>query len=159
MFANRQLNLTKVLVFTDCGIGFGSTSLANAINTIKLSKTKKDPSQEIILPFSYTCKLSFVCLGSTEDLYFQTAVKLYQELLDVSGQKGFLFIPKRKSDVDYVKKDEKTTATSPLSVQSVNDMILKMCETNYKQFEALLKCGGYFKLESPINIWPPPLVR
>ncbi len=146
-------------MFTDCGIGFGSTSLSNAITSIKLAKTTKDPSQVSILPFSYTSKLSFVCLGSTEDPYFQTAIKLYQELLDVSGQKGFLFVPKRKSDVDYVKKDEKTTVTSPLSGQSVNDMILKMCETNYKQFEAVLKCGGYFKLESAINIWPPPLVR
>ena len=33
-----------------------------------------------------------------------------------------------------------------------------MCEANYKQFEAVLKCGGYAKLESPIIIWPPPLV-
>lgn len=123
-----------------------------------MSKTKNDPSQGIILPFSYTSKLSFICLGSTEDPYFQTAVKLYQELLDVSGQKGFLFIPKRKSDVDYVKKEEKTAASSPLSVQSITDLIAKMCETNFKQFEAVLKCGGYFKLESLINIWPPPLV-
>lgn len=123
-----------------------------------MTKSKKDPSQESILPFSYTCKLSFICLGSTEDPYFQTAIKLYQELLDVSGQKGFLFVPKRKSDVDYVKKDEKITNTSPLTAQSTNDLILKMCETNYKQFEAVLKCGGYFKLESVINIWPPPLV-
>ncbi|KAG4069438.1 hypothetical protein HA402_001737 [Bradysia odoriphaga] len=150
-------NFCQILVFTDCGIGFGSTSLANAIASIKMSKTKKDPSQGLILPFSYTSKLSFICLGSTEDQYFQTAVKMYQELLDVSGQKGFLFIPKRKSDVDYVKKEEKTTVTSPLSVQSINDLVAKMCETNFKQFEAVLKCGGYFKLESLINIWPAPL--
>lgn len=110
------------------------------------------------MPFSYTSKLSFICLGSTEDKYFQTAIKLYQELLDASGQKGFLFIPKRKSDVEFVKKEEKPTNTSPLHTQSINDLIVKMCEMNYKQFEAVLKCGGYFKLESPIYIWPPPLV-
>lgn len=36
-------------------------------------------------------------------------------------------------------------------------MCQRVCDGNYKQFEATLNCGSYFKLESTVTIWPPPL--
>lgn len=74
---------------------------------------------------------------------------LYQNMLDFSGQSGQIYtakVPNGSSDEDHF-----------LTRQMVNEMINRVCETNYKQFEAVLNCGNYFKLESPIIIWPSPL--
>lgn len=46
---------------------------------------------------------------------------------------------------------------SELGRTAMFEMIEKLCETNYKPFEVILKCGGYFRLECPILLWPPPL--
>lgn len=150
----------QVLVFTDCGIGFGTTSLKTTIANLKLLKLKKESLDTACLPFSYSSKLSFVCLGTLNDSYYQHAIKLYQELLDVSNQKGALFLPKKRDDNDFIKKEDNSEpSVSDIQGKIVSEMIIQMCETNYKPFEAVLKCGGYAKLESPIIIWPPPLVR
>lgn len=159
-------NYCQVLVFTDGGIGFGATSLPNTIANLKLKNTimplqlssSADGPAAAWIPFSYPCKLSFICIGNPTDSYFQYALKLYQELLDVSGQKGFVYAPKHTDGNDAIKKEEHIDAVLH-NVQAVADMTANMCLSNYKQFEAVLKCGGYLKLESPIFIWPSPLVR
>lgn len=97
---------------------------------------------------------------------------MYQKLLDISGQKGQLFIPKAIENVEFVKikkEDKYGTAKEDdvvkveipiapgLTRQSVREMMERVCETNYRQFDAILNCGSYFKLECPVLIWPPPL--
>lgn len=160
-------NYCQVLVFTDGGIGFGATSLPNTITNLKLKKATIHAQTSTAagdlpaapwIPFSYPCKLSFVCIGNPADPYFQLALKLYQELLDVSGQKGCVYAPPKHQDADDAIKKEEPIDAVHHNVQAVTEMTTKMCLTNYKQFEATLKCGGYLKLESPIFIWPPPLV-
>lgn len=153
-------NYSQCIVFTDCGIGIGNTSLKSTIATIKQNQSKPETKELSCLPFSFSSKLSFVCLGSTTDSYFKSAIALYQQLLDVSGQRGCLFVPKRSDKLDFVKKEAQDTGASTVAMQThiLTELIGQLCETNYKPFEAVLKCGGNPKLESHIVIWPPPLV-
>lgn len=122
------------------------------------------PSENWI-PFSSMSKLNFVCLGTTADSYFQNAIELYQQFLDLSGQKGQLFIAHIETESNKAIKHTyngdgvvfPTTLQwkSEIIPQIVNDVY----EINYKPFEATLNCGEYHKLESPILIWPTPMVR
>uniref|UniRef100_A0A1Y9HAP9 Integrator complex subunit 14 n=1 Tax=Anopheles farauti TaxID=69004 RepID=A0A1Y9HAP9_9DIPT len=130
--------------------------------------TVPQPSDNQWVGFSYPSKLSFMCLGSlATDSAFRCGTKLYQQLLDVSGQKGQLFIPRMKMKHEEAAGDE---ASSPASTGDDGEDILRqltrtssleafetMCDTNYRQFEATLRCGGYFRLEDPITVWPAPL--
>lgn len=147
-------------MFTDGGIGFGGTSLKTTIANLKLNKSKTENRPDC-LPFSQSSKLSFICLNSPSDPYTQFALTLYQELLDVSGQNGQIFVPKSIDDhmmTDVAKKEDRTEANLMIAHgQIVHELIVKVCDSNYKQFEAVLVCGGYIKLESPVIIWPPPL--
>lgn len=152
-------NQSQVLVFTDCGIGFGQTSIRTTIATLRSSfstdaASSGPPSTAMCLPFTFTSKLSFICIGQPEDAYFRAAIELYQELLDVSGQKGELFV---SASID--SKNPKSALPAILGAGVVRDLVTRMCETNYKPFEAVLKCGGYAKLDCAVSIWPPPMVR
>lgn len=71
-------------------------------------------------------------------------MSLYQQLLDISKQKGQLFT---------IRPSEGKTSME----RSVIKMFKAMCEMNYKPFEAVLKIGNYMKLESPISMFPEPL--
>lgn len=69
-------------------------------------------------------------------------MNLHQQLLDISKQKGQLFVPRDGQSME----------------RSVHKMFKAMCEANYKPFEAVLNIGSYFKLEaSPISLFPEPL--
>jgi hypothetical protein len=69
-------------------------------------------------------------------------MNLYQQLLDVSKQKGQLFLPRDGQSLE----------------RSVHKMFKAMCDSNYKPFEATLNIGSYFKLEAaPISLFPEPL--
>lgn len=170
------------MAFTHCGVGLGATSLQNTISTLITQNASKVPSSssssnmlkpqfllnetssENWIPFSGLSKLSFICLGSTAEPYFQTAIELYQQLLDVSGQKGQLFVAHIESESSKVIKSTYNgdAMVFPTTNQWKNEIITRliddMCETNYKPFEAILNCGEYHKLESPIIIWPSPMV-
>ncbi|GAB0098241.1 DnaJ homolog subfamily C member 2 [Sergentomyia squamirostris] len=156
----------QIIVFTDCGLGFGSTSLTNVIQRII---TTKQP-----LPFGPPSKLNFVCLGNQQENQFAEATKVYQNLLDMSGQKGQLFIPKIQDTIEYVKikKEDKYSTSSGndddvvkveiptsagLSRLNIKETIERLCDLNFRPFEAILNCGSYFKLECPVLVWPPPL--
>lgn len=123
-----------------------------------------DTSNDSWIPISNLSKLSFVCLGSTTDSYFQNALDLYQQFLDLSGQKGQLFIAHIESETNKVIKHTYNGDGSAIltAAQWKNDIIPhiieEVCESNYKPFEAVLYCGEYHKLESPITIWPTPMV-
>ncbi|XP_031617917.1 integrator complex subunit 14 [Contarinia nasturtii] len=181
-------NHNQIVVFTHCGVGLGVTSLQSTIANLTTQNASKaasasssssssnalstnpqyllnDVSRESWIPFSSLSKLSFICLGSTVDPYFQNAIELYQQFLDVSGQKGKLFIAHIDSEND--NKITKGTncnfpsQTYPTTAQWKSDIIThlieELCETNYKPFEATLNGGDYHKLESPVIIWPAPM--
>lgn len=156
-------NHSQVLVFTDCGIGMGPDSLRSTIATLSQHRISSHsqllavdgPRPQMCLPFTFASRLSFVCLGQPADPTFCSAVCLYRELLNVSGQQGELFVPAAAT-----ANESTTAAAAPsLNASSMHDLVTQMCETNYKPFEATLKCGGYAKLECSVNIWPPPTVN
>jgi hypothetical protein len=43
-----------------------------------------------------------------------------------------------------------------LNERCIVKMFKQMCEVNYKPFEAVLNMGSYFKLESPVSLFPEP---
>ncbi|KAM7354073.1 integrator complex subunit 14 [Cochliomyia hominivorax] len=150
----------QVVVFTDCGLGFGSTSL----KTFLQNYVGKEHEQE----FSWVkvlkpVKWNFICLGVHGDAYFTRAITVYQQLLDFTGIKGQLYMTKAPKDIDgnesSIIEQQKTTLPghkSELGRTAMFEMIEKLCETNFKPFEVILKCGGYFRLECPVLLWPPP---
>lgn len=148
-------NYSQVLVFTDMGIGFGATSIRALIETYSSEVTDRS---KYCLPFSKSSKLSFVCLGNPYETYCKIAVELYQKVLDVSGQTGQIFVVRSADNNGGKEKKDDLGVTATLDVENVRSMIISMCEVNYKQFEATLKCGGFGKLETPIHIWPAPIV-
>lgn len=124
---------------TDAGTGIGKNSLKSLING------SISPHETLPLPLSLPSKISVLCLGNSEDdPGFKYGMNLYQQLLDISKQKGQLFVPRLS--------DNKT-----LNERSVVKMFKQMCEVNYKPFEAVLNMGSYFKLESPVSLFPEPL--
>lgn len=154
-------NQSQVLVFTDCGIGMGAESLRSAIATLgqrRSSAHADGQSSNMCLPFTFASKLSFLCLGEPADPVFCNALCLYRELLNVSGQLGELFVPAAAANASKAEVKDSATATA-LNASSMHDLVMRMCDTNYKPFEATLKCGGYARLECSVNIWPPPTVH
>lgn len=125
---------------TDAGTGIGKNSLKSLINGTGMS-----PNETLPLPLSLPSKISVLCLGNSEDdPGFKYGMNLYQQLLDISKQKGQLFVPRLS--------ENKT-----INERSVVKMFKQMCEINYKPFEAVLNMGSYFKLESSVSLFPEPI--
>lgn len=119
------------------------------------------------LPFQYPSNIVFICLGDLNDSVFKQGkglnltklcltftsknvfpgTTLYQQLLDSSKQKGQLFLPPQRDD----------SHAPVLNNTMIKSMFQTMSEKNYQPFTAVLKCGGYSKLNSNIIIWPSPL--
>lgn len=78
-------NLLQLVVFTDCGAGFGSTSVAGFLEAYA---GKEAEPEYAWLKMLATYNLNFVCLGIHADLYFTRGVTLYQQLLDAASLKG-----------------------------------------------------------------------
>lgn len=110
------------------------------------------------LPNRNLTKLSFIGIGTTADSYFEAAIEIYQQFLDVSGQSGQIFVAHNESDT---RIDQNNTALPTLSQwkkKLLPKTIEAMCEANYKPFEAMLHCGEFHQLDAPILIWPNSLV-
>ncbi|XP_058067042.1 integrator complex subunit 14 [Anopheles bellator] len=201
-------NYCQLICITDCGVGMGPSSLKNTIINIQNWKaqcggagtalpasvvdtngttdsgkggTAPQPPDNLWVGFAYPCKLSFMCLGSlATDSAFRYGTKLYQQLLDVSGQRGQLFFPRVKHDesLDESALGDATSEQASVGCDdaggtshqqqqqqqrqimtrtSVLEMFDAMCDTNYRAFDATLRCGSYFRLEGPIVVWPAPL--
>ncbi|XP_005187059.1 integrator complex subunit 14 [Musca domestica] len=151
----------QVIAFTDCGLGFGSTS----IKTFLQNYTGKEHEPEYAwVKTIKPVKWNFICLGVHADNYFTRAVGVYQQLLDLTEIKGHLYMPKAPKDLESSDASITETLKNPLAGHkselgrtAMFEMIEKLCETNYKPYEVLLKCGGYFRLECQVILWPPPL--
>jgi hypothetical protein len=132
-------NYSQVIFITDCGTGIGKNSIKSMINNGNgVSSENNNP-----LPFPFPSKISIMCIGNDEDEGFKHGMSTYQQLLDITKQKGQLFVP-RVSD------------SKVLNERSIVKMFKQMCDVNYKSFDAVLNMGSYFKLESPISLFPEP---
>ncbi|XP_053690339.1 integrator complex subunit 14 [Sabethes cyaneus] len=158
-------NYCQIIFITDCGVGMGSSSLKNTIINLQNYK-QQSSSSGVKVPvsdnhwvgFSYPSKLTFMGLGNVNDTAFKFGTKLYQQLLDISGQNGQIYVPKLKTlSIDDPIGDDGDESNRQLSRKSIQELFERTCEQNYKQFEATLRCGGYFRLEGAITIWPAPL--
>lgn len=69
-------NYCQLIIVTDCGLGFGSTSINNLIMSLR-------PTSEL-LPFPFPSKINIVCLGNPKDSQLANAASQYQQLLDLS---------------------------------------------------------------------------
>lgn len=86
-------------------------------------------------------------------MFILPATQYYQQLLDISKQKGALFLA--TNDESKISKEDEGSLV--LNKAVVEKIFKNMSEANFKPFEALLKCGGYSKLESNVLIWPSPI--
>ncbi|XP_039952072.1 integrator complex subunit 14 [Bactrocera tryoni] len=168
-------NYSQVVVFTDCGLGFGSTALKGFFHSYV--DKENDPQFDWITQLK-AVKLNFVCMGVQSDYYFTRSLPIYQQLIDFTGLKGQLYMPKavketiegsenindnnKPSGNANVNTSTPTTGThsshkSELGRTAMFDLIERVCEANFKPYEVTLKAGGYFRLECPVVIWPRPL--
>lgn len=131
-------NYAQIMLITDLGTGIGKNSLKNLINGTNLA-----PHETLPLPLGLPSKFSILCLGNPDDdPGFKYGMNLYQQLLDVTKQKGQLFTPRLTDKL--------------LTERCIVKMFKQMCEVNYKPYEAVLNMGSYFKLESPVSLFPEP---
>lgn len=75
----------QVVVFTDCGLGLGSTSLKSFLQTYV---GKEHEAEYTWVKTLKPVKWNFICLGVHGDAYFTRALGVYQQLLDFTGIKG-----------------------------------------------------------------------
>ena len=66
----------KIIVVTDCGIGIGANSIKNTINSIKLNRVGNASGEQSILPLVVPSKISFLCLGNTNDPAFKHGIEI-----------------------------------------------------------------------------------
>lgn len=109
------------------------------------------------------------------NIFKYLGTNLYQQLLDISGQPGQLFISNcldHHNSMDRKKSDNGNESSASgsnggallhngkrLTERIVKKLFKNMAEINFKPFEATLNCGSYFKLDSNVALWPQPLVR
>ncbi|XP_002074266.2 integrator complex subunit 14 [Drosophila willistoni] len=150
-------NILQLVVFTDCGLGFGSTSLSGFIEAY----TGKESEAEYgWLKTLAAYNINIVCLGLHADHYFTRGLTVYQQLLDVAHLKGQLFTTKPvKQLVDGASNGGEAPSTgshkSELGRTTVFELVERLCESSYKSTEVTLKCGSYFRMETPVLLWPP----
>lgn len=191
------LPMLKVIAFTRCGIGLGATSLQTTIVNMNLENVaNNDAAQNVsgthqllnamankYAPNRNISKLSFVCIGTTAEPYFQRAIEVYQQFLEVSRQNGQLFVAHDEADAykggyngghssngdsgdnggSAGANGNGVAGATPTLAQwkgeIVPQLVATMCEANYKPFEAMLNCGDYHRLQATsILIWPSPMV-
>ncbi|XP_030382991.1 integrator complex subunit 14 [Scaptodrosophila lebanonensis] len=156
-------NVLQLVVFTDCGLGFGSTSISAFLETY--IGRESEPEYAWLKTLA-TYKINFICLGVHSDAYFTNGLALYQQLLDAAQLKGQLFMtkPVKAEGGDGGAGGQNAGgATSHVSHKSelgrtaVFELVERLCESSYKLTEVKLKCGSYFRLESSVMLWPPVL--
>ncbi|KAH8391951.1 hypothetical protein KR215_010727 [Drosophila sulfurigaster] len=148
-------NLLQLVVFTDCGAGFGSTSIAGFLENYA-NKSAAETEFAWLKTLAHY-QLNFICLGVHADLHFTRGVALHQQLLDNAGLKGQLFMPKPlKTATENGDTNSGVSHKSELGRTALFELIERLCESSYKATEVTLKCGHYFRLESQVLLWPPP---
>ncbi|KAH8412045.1 hypothetical protein KR222_007525 [Zaprionus bogoriensis] len=149
-------NPLQLVVFTDCGAGFGSTSIAGFLESY--AGKEAEPEHAWLKTLS-SYNLNFICLGMHGDLCFTRGVQLHQQLLDAAGLRGQLFMtkPAKSVDADAAAAAPGGSHKSELGRTAVFELIERLCESSFKSTEVTLKCGHYFRMESQVLLWPPPV--
>ncbi|XP_037711754.1 integrator complex subunit 14 [Drosophila subpulchrella] len=149
-------NILQVVVFTDCGLGFGNTSI---ISFLEAYADKETEPEFNFLKTLANYNLNFICLGLHGDHYFTRGLAVYQQLLDKVSLKGQLFMTKPAKNTDAVEGNSNPNPNpshkSELGRTTVFELIERLCESSYKSSEVTLKCGSYFRMEAPVLLWPP----
>ncbi|XP_016997822.2 integrator complex subunit 14 [Drosophila takahashii] len=149
-------NVLQVVVFTDCGLGFGNTSITGFLEAYAEKETEPEFS---FLKTLANYNLNFICLGLHGDHYFTRGLAVYQQLLDKVSLKGQLFMTKPAKTPETVEGNPNPNPNpshkSELGRTTVFELIERLCESSYKSSEVTLKCGSYFRMEAPVLLWPP----
>lgn len=148
-------NHSQVLIFSDCGLGFGSSSIRNI--TARFLTSVGEPGEYDWVEPLQNVKIHIICMGVYSDPYFSQSITAHQKYLDVLRLKANFYLPKTK-DEQSEEHSSKISGKTPseLGRTAMSEMVERLCEQNYKQFEANLKCGGFSRLECKVLIWPAP---
>lgn len=122
----------QVILVTDGNVGTGPGSLRNSLRDMEY----RSPDDKFPLPFAFPCKLHVVCISSPGDAELNSSLPLYQQLIEMNGRGGEVFVPEGQ-----------------LSLKSVQQMFLRLGETYYTPYHGLLRCGN---LKCYVNLFPPP---
>ncbi|XP_064539475.1 integrator complex subunit 14 [Drosophila montana] len=147
-------NLLQLVVFTDCGPGFGSTSIAGFLEAYA---GKEAEPEYAWLKTLATYNLNFICLGVHCDLYFTRGLTLHQQLLDAASLRGQLFMTKPVKSAEPGDATSGGSHKSELGRTALFELIERLCESSFKSTEVTLKCGRYFRMEGQVLLWPPPM--
>ncbi|KAH8238878.1 hypothetical protein KR038_005724 [Drosophila bunnanda] len=149
-------NILQLVVFTDCGLGFGSTSVSGFLDAIASNDVDSDFAW---LKTLANFNVNFICMGLHGDHYFTRGLAVFQQLLDKAGLKGQIFVTKPAKNTEAVEGNPNPNPNpshkSELGRTAVFELIERLCETSYKSTEVTLKCGSYFRMEAPVLLWPP----
>lgn len=118
----------QVIMITDGSIGVGPTSLKHILNTAA--------EGSLGLPYPFQSKIHVMVLGNASDPVIGQNLPVFQKLIDLNGGGGQIFLPE-----------------GLLNLKTTQQMFLKLSETCYKSFRAVLRCG---KLMSHVSLSPPP---
>ena len=111
---------------TDGSTGTGETSLARSLQAYNQSRSDAQENK-FPLPYDFPCKLIIMCVAPPSESALQTALPLYEELIEINGRGG--------------------------EVKSTQQMFVTMAERYYRPYFGTLKCGH---LESRVQMLPSP---
>ncbi|CAH3188476.1 unnamed protein product [Porites evermanni] len=120
----------QVILVTDGRTGSGQGSLRDLLE----GKRRDDSDQPSPFPLPFPCKIHVVCIATSNEL--GADLMLFQRLCDSAGAGGSVYVP-----------------DTPLSVQSVQNVFMRLAQTHYINYEGTLSCGH---LQSKVTLSPPP---
>lgn len=120
----------QVILVTDGRTGSGQGSLRDLLE----GKRRDDSEQPSPFPLPFPCKINVICIATANEL--GADLMLFQRLCDSAGAGGSVYVP-----------------DTPLSVQSVQNVFMRLAQTHYINYEGTLSCGH---LQSKVTLSPPP---
>ena len=138
----------QVILVTD-GNAAINAHLMTASNGIRTEELSDEDMDEMPLPFPFPSKLHIVCLTPPNDPSFQTSLPFFSKLIELNSENSIRepIAVNRMYSGGQIWVPEETH----LSFKSVQDLFLKLAETNYKPFKGRIHCG---MLSSPIALYP-----
>lgn len=121
----------NLILVTDGRPGLGSGSLKESLRNIKTE------DEDFVLPFSFPCNISVVCLGDQRaDENFTENMNCYKELLKRNNNYGEIYVPE-----------------SPLTKEHVEEAFQKIIQMHYESYTGTVLCGN---LKSTVTLLPYP---
>ena len=137
-----------VILVTDGNATINAHLMANGNRTEDLTDEDMD-ELNLPLPFPFPSKLHIVCLTTLNDPSFQTSLPFFSKLIAINSGNNI----QEPIAVNHMYSGGQIWVPegNSLSFKSVQNMFLKLAETNYKPFKGRLHCG---QLSSPIALYP-----